>query len=429
MDRDLLEHILNISRRMAETRTLTPLLNYVVDEAIELVGAERGYVVLVQPDGALEFRVQRSREGGQLADAEDQISKSILNQVIDTAQPLVLRNAMENSRFSQAESVVILQLRSIMCVPLIAQGETIGAIYVENRSIRGRFSEDDLPPLILFANQAAVAIENAALNEELEARVAARTRELQQAMLQVEKSWTEAVEANRLRTVWLGNVAHDLGAPLGIVSASLSFMQEGELGELNEGQLEWIGKSLRALRHISNLIDDLSDLSTLEAGGISLHREMVTPQEFLQNVYNVGLGLSWPRGVTFNIDVSPPLPDLCIDPVRIRQVLLNLISNAHKFTSQGSVTVHAHYQASQEEVVIGVADTGEGIAADQIERVFQRFQQVDDNFKRKRLGTGLGLAICRELVELHRGRIWVESTLGIGSDFMFTLPLNFDPPQ
>jgi signal transduction histidine kinase len=156
---------------------------------------------------------------------------------------------------------------------------------------------------------------------------------------------------------------------------------------------------------------------------------MVTPQEFLQNVYNVGLGLTWPRAVTFKIDVSPPLPDVCIDPVRIRQVLLNLISNAHKFTSQGEVTLHAHYQAGQEEVVIGVADTGEGIAADQIERAFQRFQQVDNNPKRKRLGTGLGLAICRELVELHGGRIWVESTLGVGSDFLFTLPLNCVPPQ
>ncbi len=415
MEQSLLQRILDISRHMAETRALEPLLNYVIDEAIQLVGAERGYIVLVQSDGSLEIRVKRGQGGETLVDEDDPISKSVFNEVVESGKSVIIRDAINDPQFGTAQSVICLQLRSIMCVPFVARGETIGAIYVENRSIRNRFKEDDLPPLTLFANQAAVAIENAAINDELEARVAARTKEL-------ERSWSEVIEANRLRTVWLSNVAHDLRAPLGIVTASLSFLQEGGLGPLNPNQLEWIGKSLKATQHTSSLTNDLFDLFKLETGGLSSEREMVSMHEFLQNVYDVGLGLPWPEKVTFELNISPPLPHLYIDPLRIRQVLLNLLSNAHKFTAQGSVTLFARYQADRQEMLLGIKDTGEGIAADQVGRLFQRFQQVDQDAKRRRQGAGLGLAICRELVEMHGGRIWVESELGAGSSFMFTLP-------
>ncbi len=422
MGQNFLQQILDISRHMTEIRVLEPLLNYVIDEAIKLVGAERGYIVLVQPDGMLGIKVKRGRGGENLEGVEeDHISKSVFDEVVNTGEPLILRDAVNDPRFGEALSVISLQLRSIMCVPFISRGETIGVLYVENRSIRNRFTEDNLPPLILFANQAAVAIENAALNDDLETRVAARTREL-------EKSWTEVVEANRLRTVWLSNVTHDLRAPLGITTASLSFLQEGGLGDLNDDQLTWVGKSLQAVYHTADLIDDLFDLFKMDSGGIKLRPEMISLQEFLQNVYDVGLGLPCPDGVTFELDISTAtLPNVFIDSARIRQVVLNLLSNAYKFTHQGSVTLHASYQAGEQEVVIGINDTGEGITADKIERLFQRFQQVDDNEERRQQGSGLGLAICRELVEAHGGRIWVESKPGVGSDFIFSLPL--DPPK
>ncbi len=426
MDRALLENILNISRHMAQTRALTPLLDYVVDEAMGLVGAERGFVVLTNPDGSLDFRVKRCRDDRELKNVKDQVSKSILNKVIETGEPLLLRDAMTDSRFNHAESVANLKLRSIMCAPLISHGDTIGAIYVENRSIRGRFKEDDLPPFILFANQAAVCIENATLNDDLERRVADRTKELKQAILQVEESWAEAVEANRLRTVWFSNVTHDLRTLLSVVSGALMLLQMDQVGPLNERQSELITKALNAAEHTLSLINDLSDLSKIEAGGLTLYPETVNLAEFLENVYEVGRGLSWPETVTFELDISDELPNLEIDPVRIRQVLLNLISNAQKFTTAGQVTLYASQQADQNEVRIGVADSGEGIPADKVGQLFERFQQVDENPERQRLGSGLGLSICRDLVEMHGGRIWVESTSGIGSNFIFTLPLT--PP-
>jgi PAS domain S-box-containing protein len=205
MKQDLLQHILNVSLRMAETQDLALLLSDVMDEAIQLVGAERGYVVLLEPDGGLDFRVQRSREGQELGDAEDQISRSILHKVIETSEPLVLRDALQDPQFSETGSEIILELRSIMCVPLISRGNTIGAIYVENHSIRGRFHQDDVIPLSLFANQAAVAIENARLlqslqqsHHESEMRVKERTLELSESNALLKQESTEREQAENL---------------------------------------------------------------------------------------------------------------------------------------------------------------------------------------------------------------------------------------
>src|SRR5713226_755033 len=152
MDNTSLERVLHLSRSMAETRSVSPLLEYAIDEAMRLVGAKRGYLVLLNEDGSLNFRVKRgTHRDGTPAD-EDQISTSILRHVVDSAQPLIINDARSDPRWSQAASVALLGLRSVMCVPLIARGQTRGTIYVENRTLQNCFDEQDLPPLVLFAN-------------------------------------------------------------------------------------------------------------------------------------------------------------------------------------------------------------------------------------------------------------------------------------
>jgi signal transduction histidine kinase len=421
MDLTTLETVLDISRRMAETRSLDPLLKYVMEEAIKLVGAERGYLVLIQQNGSFDFRVTHPDNDKETT---DQISRSILDAVISSGKPLVLRDAGIDPKFSQAKSVMLLKLRSVMCVPMLARGQRLGAIYVENRSAQGRFSENDLPPLSLFANQAAIAIENAALNDQLEARIAQRTQELEEAKSTVEQSWLETVDANRLRTVWLGNIAHDMRAPLTIVIGALGMLRDGEFGTLNEEQAEWVLRSYEAAKRTLELTNDVFDLTKIEFGGMRLDKEEADLATFLRSVHQLGLGLPWPNAVTFRLDLSPDLPKVYIDPSRIQQVILNLVTNALKFTVQGSVTMYAKVRPDTKQVLIGVRDTGKGIAPDVMEQLFKRFQGVTRDPNQGRSGTGLGLAICRELVELHGGRIWVESALGAGSDFKFTLPLD-----
>jgi signal transduction histidine kinase len=419
MDDKFLEHILIISRKMAETRMLSPLLNYVIEEAMQICGAERGYVVLLQDDGGLDFPVKKDRDGNVLANPQDQISTSVLKEVVTTGQPIILKNAVDDPRFGVAESVVVLGLRSIMCVPLISRGDVTGAIYVENRAIRNRFKQDDLALLTLFANQAAVAIDNAALNEELEARVVERTKELEAARNTLEKSWTEAIEANRLRTVWLSQIAHDLRAPLGIVQGSLSLMRDGTLGPVTEEQLEWINKSIKSLGHTASLTEQILYLSRIEEGRLALNLDNTDLNRLCRNTYDIARGMPWTAEVAFKLDIPAELPWIEVDAVRIQQVLINLISNARKFTSSGSVMLTA--KSEDNSVKLSVIDTGDGIPPQDMEHIFDRFKTSKKKDSRK--GAGLGLAICRDLVMLHHGTIQVESTPGSGSTFTVTLPL------
>ena len=421
---ELLHHIFNINRRMAETRSLTPLLDYSMQEAISLIGAERGYLVLVELDGSLTFRAFRGPDDETLDEtANDQISMTILEQVVRTGKPALVKNASTDKALSHQSSVIRLALRSVLCVPLVARGKTIGAIYLENRKVTGRFNEQQLMLLELFANQAAVSIENARLNDNLEALVDARTHELQEAKDTLEQSWLEAVEVNRLRTGLLANIAHDMRAPLTIIVGSLSMIADGDMGPLSTEQSDWISRSRDSANHVLLLIDDVFDLTKLDMGILSLYKEEVNLRDFLRNIFEIAEALPWHKDVVLQLELSDELTGVKvrIDPHRIRQVMLNLLSNAVKFTRKGSVTIHAQYDLAEKAIVVGVRDTGEGIDPDKIGRLFERFQQVDENRSRRRTGTGLGLSISRDLVQMHGGRIWVDSTMDVGSDFKFTI--------
>ena len=166
-----LDKLLEVSSQMAENRLLEPVLDFAIRTVLQLFDAEYGYLILMKQDGTLDFRVRQDRLGRDLAEPEAQISHSILQKVIQKQESLVIADAILDKEFQTAQSVQALRLRSVMCVPMIARGKTIGALYLENRSEKALFTQADLAPLKYFAAQAAITIENALLNEELEARV------------------------------------------------------------------------------------------------------------------------------------------------------------------------------------------------------------------------------------------------------------------
>ena len=171
---------------------------------------------------------------------------------------------------------------------------------------------------------------------------------------------------------------------------------------------------------MDNLIHNMFDLSKVELGALEIHREPVALKPFLERVYEIGMALPWRSNVAFEVDLPDDLPEATIDPARIQQVLMNLITNALKYTHQGTVTLHAHQPAS-DLVEIGVRDTGEGIPEEAHAMIFERFRQFDDHHNRRMKGAGLGLAICRDLIDQHGGQIMVSSTVGQGSNFVFRL--------
>ncbi len=192
---DVLEQLLDTSRKMAENRLLDPLLEYAMTVALELFGAEYGYLVLLDKQSNLHFRVRQDKHGNMLEEPEEQISHTIFETVIQKQQPIITADAILDPEFQSAHSVQSLQLRSVMCVPMIARGDVLGAIYIENRSEKELFQDEDLVPLQYFAAQVAISIENAILNESLEGRVAERTAELTETNVRLEQEIAERKRA------------------------------------------------------------------------------------------------------------------------------------------------------------------------------------------------------------------------------------------
>jgi len=204
LNQETLRKLLEISRSMAENRVLDPLLKFAVKVSLELFHAEYGYLILVNEDSSLSFRVRQDRHGKELPEPNAQISHTILEKVIQQRESLIIADAILDPEFQTSQSVQTLQLRSVMCVPLISRGTLLGAIYIENRSEKQLFTKDDLLPLQYFAAQAAIAIENAILNEELEQHVRQRTIQHEQANIQLE----EEINARKQIEIELRKLSH-----------------------------------------------------------------------------------------------------------------------------------------------------------------------------------------------------------------------------
>ncbi len=236
-----------------------------------------------------------------------------------------------------------------------------------------------------------------------------------------------AEEARRAKERFVANVSHELRTPLNmVIGFSETILQAPETygGRIPPALLADLAVILRNSQHLSDLLDDVLDLSQIEAGQMALTKERVAISELVEAATVAVRPLYVSKGLYLESEVAPDLPPVFCDRTRIREVLLNLLSNAGRFTERGGVRVRARREGA--DVVVSVADTGPGIADTDRERLFRPFEQLDGSIRRRYGGTGLGLAISRSFVELHGGTMWVESELGRGTTFLFRLPI--DPP-
>jgi signal transduction histidine kinase/CheY-like chemotaxis protein len=292
--------------------------------------------------------------------------------------------------------------RSVLAVPLLREGRILGALVVRRRTT-GDFDAQIVDLLETFASQSALAIQNARLYQEL----ARKTSELE--------------IASRHKSEFLASMSHELRTPLTAVIGFSEVLLDRLFGELNEKQERYLEDIRRSGRHLLELLNDILDLSKVEAGKMELELADTPVSAALeQSVAMVGERASQ-HGLALEVRVDPDVGDVVADPLRLKQVALNLLSNAVKFTPPGG-KVKVRARRVGDEVYVTVEDTGIGISAGDQARIFESFEQGRSGHSAGSEGTGLGLTLSKRIVELHGGRLWVESRLGEGSAFTFTVP-------
>jgi len=287
-----------------------------------------------------------------------------------------------------------------MVAPLMRGEDIVGTLVVRRRT-PGVFAQNTVDLIKTFAAQSALAIQNARLFHEIEDK----SRQLE--------------EASQHKSQFLANMSHELRTPLNAILGYTELMADGAYGEPSEKMLGILQRLEANGRHLLGLINDVLDLSKIEAGQLELSDYCV--QDIAQTVRSTLEPLAADKKLAFKLELARDLPPGHGDGRRLTQVLINLVGNAIKFTDAGEVAIKA--EANNGAFYVAVRDTGPGISAADQTKLFQEFQQADNAITRKKGGTGLGLAISKRIIEMHGGKIWVESQPGQGSTFAFTLPV------
>ncbi len=332
-------------------------------------------------------------------------SLSVIGKATATGKTQVIPDITQSNAYYP--NPLLPETRAEIGIPLKSGDKVFGALDIQYNQDHA-FSESDISVLQILADQIAVAIQNA------------NAYELSQT------AYEEMKEVDRVKSQFLANMSHELRTPLNSIIGFSRVILKGIDGPVNETQKQDLNAIYNSGQHLLTLINNILDLSKIEAGKMELQITELNLSDLVNGVMSTAVGLVKDKPIRLSHDIPSNLPTVQADQTRVRQILLNLVSNAAKFTEKGTITVTAVSVVSpvgKQEVMITIADTGAGIAQADLGKLFQPFSQVDDLPTRKTGGTGLGLSICRSMVEMHGGRIGVlQSEPGKGSTFYFTLP-------
>jgi signal transduction histidine kinase len=327
---------------------------------------------------------------------------TVLGRAVTECKPVQVNDVEADSEYTLREGQKLGGFRTVVGIPLLREGVPIGVIMLTRNTVRP-FTDKQIELATTFADQAAIAIENVRLFDEIQDK----SRQLE--------------EASQHKSQFLANMSHELRTPLNAILGYTELMADGAYGEPSEKMLGILKRLEANGRHLLGLINDVLDLSKIEAGQLALELSDYSVQDIAQTVRSTLEPLAADKKLALKVAMAPELPPGRGDGRRLTQVLINLVGNAIKFTDAGEVAIKA--EANNGSFHVSVRDTGPGISAADQAKLFQEFQQADNAITRKKGGTGLGLAISKRIIEMHGGRIWVDSQPGQGSTFAFTLPV------
>jgi GAF domain-containing protein len=404
---DELKALGEVGQAVSSTLDLNTVLKTIVSRASQLAGMDGGSIWEYDEEGE-EFHL-RATDG--LPDQLVEVLKATrvrkgegaLGLVAMSGEPVEIVDFVHDRSYQSRIRQVLIDcgFRAVLAVPLLREDHLLGALAV-NRATPGEFPPEMTRLLQTFAIQSALAIQNARLYREIEQK----SRELE--------------AASRHKSEFLTNMSHELRTPLNAIIGFSEVLSEKMFGDINQKQAEYLSDILESGKHLLSLINDILDLSKIEAGRMELEPADFDLPNAIENTMILVRERAERRGIALGRDIGEGLGTIRADERKVKQVMLNLLSNALKFTPEGGrIDVRAALKNGFAEV--SVSDNGVGIAPEDQAAVFEEFRQVGAATK-KAEGTGLGLAISRKFIDLHGGRIWVESEPGKGSTFSFTLP-------
>ena len=398
-----LERIVKVSQIINSTLSLEPLLRIIIQSATELTHTEACSIMLLDKrTGELRFTHSVGEGSEGLRDMTVPLDNSIAGWIVRKRKPLLIRDAKTDPRWnSQIDKTIDFDTRSILGVPLKVKDEVIGVMELLNKIDEQGFVQDDIQIANTLAAQAAIAIENARLLDELQ------------------QAYDELAEIDQIKSNFVSIASHELRTPLSVILGYASFLREEVSGEAGE-QIDIVLQSAMRLRSI---IDDMVNLRHVDTGQAQLERDIFSMTELISDVAGEFDQLAKAKQQILRVDLPEDRLKIDADWQKIYLVLANLLSNAIKFTPpEGRVQISA--QRKGEELWISVMDTGIGIPERDYDRIFDSFYQVEPSLTRRYEGMGLGLSVAKSMVELHSGRMWVESVVGKGSRFTVVLPIS-----
>jgi signal transduction histidine kinase len=330
---------------------------------------------------------------------------SVTGRALLEGRVIHISDVQADPEYTFVEAQKLGDFRTILGVPMLREGTPLGVLALTRSEVRP-FTDKQIELVSTFADQAAIAIENVRLFDEIQDK----SRQLE--------------VASQHKSQFLANMSHELRTPLNAILGYTELMADGIYGELPEKTMGVLKRLESNGRHLLGLINDVLDLSKIEAGQLVLDLSDYSFEDIAQTVRSTLEPLAADKKLAFKVEVAPKMPAGHGDGRRLTQVVINLVGNAIKFTDTGEVVIKA--TATDGSFHLSVRDTGPGISAADQAKLFQEFQQADNAITRKKGGTGLGLAISKRIIEMHGGKIWVESLVGQGSTFSFTVPVRVE---